>query len=72
MLTFLKEDSPRGLLARDMQYEQERSPFKTCDLTEITTWEQMRSHLRFHNAWWGFVDTAKHCWQDYIDTLDHA
>lgn len=65
MLTFTKEDSPRGLLARDMQYMQERSPRNTDNLNEITTWDQMLFHLREHNAWWGFIEIAELCWHDY-------
>ena len=68
MLQFLGEDTARGDLARDMQYEQERSPFKTCELDEIRTWTQMETHLSVHNACRDCYETAKACWRDYEKT----
>ncbi len=72
MKQFLGEDSPRGTLAEDMHYEQERSPFRNCDLNELRTWSQMNSYLNAHNAWDESRWTAKCCWQDYRNTPDCA
>ena len=73
MLQFLGEDSPRGDLAKDMQYEQEKSPYKTCDdLNEIRTWSEMNTHLRVHFACDDCYRTAKRCWQDYRNSPDCA
>ncbi len=72
MLRFLGEKSARGDLAEDMQYMQERSPFRTCDLNEIRTWSQMNSHLNVHHACDECRQTAKRCWQDYRNTPDCA
>ena len=68
MLQFLEEDTPRGDLARDMQYEQERSPWNTRDLNEYTSWEKLRNYLEFHRACDECIQTAKTCWQEYRKT----
>ena len=73
MQVFLGEDSPRRDLAEDMQYEQEKAPYKTIDdLNEIQTWSEMECHLRVHRACEEARRTAKSCWQDYRNSPDCA
>ena len=73
MLRFLNEDSPRGDLAKDMQYEQEKAPYKTIDdLNEIQAWSEMETHLRVHRVCDEARRTAKRCWQDYRNSPDCA
>lgn len=64
MLRYLEEDTPRGDLARDMQYEQERSPWNTRDLNEYTSWDKFRNNLEFHHACDECIQTARICWQE--------
>lgn len=72
MLQFVVENSARGDLAGDMQYEQERSPWNTKDLNEIDSWEHLERYLRFHHACSECLRTAKRCWRAYEKTRDAA
>ena len=65
MLRYLDEDTLRGDLARDMQYEQERSPWYDRDLNKFTSWEKFRNYLEFHHACDECIRTAKTSWQEY-------
>ena len=72
MLQFLGEHSARGDLAEDMQYEQERSPWRDKDLNEIDSWEHLERYLKVHNACSECLRTAKRCWRRYEKTRDAA
>ena len=73
MLQFVGEDSPRGDLAKDMQHEQEKAPYKTIDdMNDIRTWSEMDCHLSVHRACEEARRTAKRCWQDYRNSPDCA